>query len=140
MAYTTTADFKILLDEHETEAIRRDYEKDGVDKLKLGMAYAETYVSDRLGQRYDMATEYVKTGADRNLILIDLICKVAIWQLCQVFPTVRLDGKRDVAYQSAMADLKEAQKGNLLHDLPTIETPSTTGLPQYGADDNAIIY
>jgi len=140
MSYTATTDFKVLLDEHETEAIRRDYEKDGVDKLKLGIEYAEKYVSDRLGQKYDMATEYAKTGTARHLILIDIICKIAIWQLCQVFPTVRLDGKRDVAFQTAMTDLKEAQKGNMLYDLPTIETPSTTGLPQYGADDNAIIY
>ena len=141
MSYTLPSDFTLHLDEHELEAVRRDYEKDGKDKLKIGIEYAETYVKDRLSERFDMDTEYAKTGDDRNEILLEIIICITIWKVTQVFPTVQLDEKRHACYMDAKQMIKEAQKGELLKDVPTNETPSTSGLPQYGvSDENELLY
>lgn len=118
MSYLTSDDLKTFLDERELATIKRDYETDGIDKLPVGISYAENFVSDRLGNRYDMATEYAKTGIDRNSTLLEILAHIAIWKLTSTFPTVQLDGKRHYFYEEALKNLTLAERGGLLTGLP----------------------
>jgi len=132
MSYLTTSDLKTFLDEQELQAIRRDYETDGIDKLPIGISYAENYVKDRIGTIYDMAVEYAKTGADRSTTLLEIIAHIAIWKLAATFPTVQLDGKRYANYEQALNDIKEILAGRLLSTLTTVTT-STQGVSSWGS-------
>lgn len=114
MAYLTTEDLKTFLDQQEIEALRRDYEDDGTDKLPSAISYAQNYVRDRLAQMYDIHSELGKTGSGRNSTLQEIIAHIAIWKLCATFPTVQLDGKRHYHYQEALSQLAEIEKGKLL--------------------------
>jgi hypothetical protein len=118
MSYLTADDLKAFLDEREIATIKRDYEADGLDKMPVGIAYAENYVQDRLANRYDMQAEYAKTGTDRNSTLLEILAHIAIWKLTSTFPTVQLDGKRHYFYEEALKNLTLAEKGNLLTSLP----------------------
>lgn len=133
MAYLTSDDLKTFLDESEIKAIKRNYETDTIDKLPIGISYAEAYVKDRIGNRYDMAVEYAKTGASRNTTLLEILAHIAIWKLCATFPTVQLDGKRHYNYEQALNDLKRVEKGELLSSLPLV-SGSTVGEVVYGTN------
>lgn len=134
MSYLTTEDLKTFLDERELEAIRRNYEQDGTDKLPVGIGYAENYLKDRIGTRYDMAVEYAKTGADRSTTLLEILSHIAIWKLAASFPTIQLEGKRHYNYEQALSDITKILKGELLTTLPTVTT-STNGAVVWGSTD-----
>lgn len=142
MAYLTQDDLMGVLDERELAAIKRDYETDNIDKLPIGITYAENYVKDRIGSRYDMATEYAKTGEDRSTTLLGIISAIAIWKLAVSFPTIQLDGKRHYEYEQALKDLTDITKGTLLYEvLAQPATPIDEGLPVWGSNTNdEIIY
>lgn len=140
MSYLTSHDLKTFLDEREIAAIKRDYEVDGTDKLPVGINYAENYVKDRIGKRYDMAAEYAKTGSDRSTTLLEILAHIAIWKLAATFPTVQLDGKRHYNYEEAMKNLAKVESGQLLTELPTI-TGTTSGDIVFGTSTNTdVIY
>lgn len=130
MAYLTIDDLKVFLDQNEINALKRATETDQVDKLPTGIQYAENYVSDRIGTRYDMAVEYAKTGTARSTTLLEILAHIAIWKLAATFPTVQLDGKRHYNYEQALSDLTKIEKGQLLAGLPAKDT--AVGVPSYG--------
>ena len=139
MAYLTTEDLKVFLDEREIAALKRDFENDQTDKLAVGIDYATNYITDRLGTRYDMATELAKTGADRSTTLLEVMSHIAIWKMAATYPTVQLDGKRHAFYQEAMENLTRIEKGKLLAGLP-VES-ATVGQPVWGVStDSELIY
>lgn len=125
MSYITKDDLKAFLDEREIAALKRDYEKDEVDKTETGIGYAMNYVKDRLAV-FDVDTEYLKTGEDRSTTLMEIICHIAIWKLAATFPMVQLDGKRHAFYESALEDLKKVAKGEIVIDslaLKAVDSP-----------------
>ena len=139
MAYLTTEDLKVFLDEREIAALKRDFEADEVDKLAVGITYATNYITDRLGTRYDMTTELAKIGTARSTTLLEVITHIAIWKMAATYPTVQLDGKRHAFYQEAMDNLTRIEKGQLLAGLP-VESAST-GQPTWGVSTNSeVIY
>jgi hypothetical protein len=137
MAYVTTDDLKQYLDQQEIEALRRDYEDDGIDKLPQAITYAENYVADRLAQMYDIRSELAKAGTSRNTTLQGIIAHIAIWNLCASFPTVQLDGKRHYHYDQALAMLAEIEKGKLLAAyLPAWPQEPRRGEVVWGSNEN----
>ena len=128
MAYLTSEDFNQFLDERELATIKRDYELDGIDKLPVGINYAMNYVADRLGNRYNMATEYAKTGTNRNTTLLEILAHIAIWKLTATFPTIQLDGKRHYFYEEALKNLSRAERGQLLTGLPLKDAEAGTAV------------
>lgn len=136
MPYITTEDLKAFLDEREIAAIKRDYEIDGTDKMPVGITYAENYVKDRLGSRFNMPSEYSKTGTNRSSTLLEIIAHLAIWKLTSTFPTVQLDGKRHYFYEQALKRLDDIATGKLEIGLPELAVPSTAGDVVYGHNDN----
>lgn len=140
MSYLTSDDLKTFLDEREIAAVKRDYEVDGADKLPVGINYAENYVKDRIGKRYDMAAEFAKTGSERSTTLLEILAHIAIWKLAATFPTVQLDGKRHYNYEEAMKNLAKVESGQLLTELPKI-TGTTAGEVVFGISTNTdVIY
>lgn len=133
--YLTTDDLRTFLDEREIAALKRDYEVDGGDKLPTGITYAQNYVRDRIGARYDLAAEYALTGSNRSTTLMEIIAHIAIWKLAAVFPTIQLDGKRHYNYEEAKRDLERIAAGKLQVTIPLIEN-TTVGEVVHGTSTN----
>lgn len=128
MSYITTEDLKAFLDEREMAALKRDYETDQVDKTQQGVAYAMTYVQDRLAA-FDLVDEYAKEGEERSTTLVEIIVHIAIWKLTATFPMVQLDGKRHVFYQEALDNLKRIAKGEMVIGSLSLRDPGSIPAP-----------
>lgn len=132
MSYITTIDLSAFLDEREMAALKRDYERDQVDKMAAGIAYAMNYVRDRLSV-FDIDAEFVKTSTARSTTLIEIITHIAIWKLAATFPMVQLDGKRHAFYEGALEDLKRIAKGEIIiADLPLKDSDIQPSAAQWG--------
>jgi hypothetical protein len=139
--YLTTEDLNTFLDEREIAAIKRDYEADQVDKIPVGISYAENYVKDRLCSRYNMEIEYGKPLGEKSSTLMEIIAHLAIWKLAATFPTVQLDGKRHFNYQTALDNLELIAKGKLLTSLPTLRPEQMGNAAIYGqSTETDVIY
>lgn len=113
MSYITENDLKTFLDEREINALKRDDEKDEVNKIDTGISYALSYVKERLAA-FDVDQEYNKTGEERSKTLMEIIIHIAIWKLAATFPFVQIDGKRHAFYEEAMENLKRIAKGEII--------------------------
>jgi len=143
MAYLTIQDLATFLDENEIQALQRDTENDGENKIPSGISYAENYVKDRISHVYDMATEYAKTGDNRSTTLLEILAHLAIWKLAASFPLVQIDGKRHYNYEQALADLKDIAAGRLLSEhLPKLsdETENAGTIRSGNSSENELIY
>ena len=85
---------------------------------------------------FDVASEFSKTGADRNALLIVFVKDVAVWHfinICNVNTDLKLRAKR---YDDAKSWLIAVQKGNVTPDLAKSPSTDTTSTQQITFSSN----
>ena len=66
---------------------------------------------------YDMATEFAKTGANRNPVLIRIVCDLILFDLVGRNNSGNVPEYRTIRYDNAMSDLKKIQSGHIQLDI-----------------------
>lgn len=107
MAFIAKAD---LLDYVESAQLAIISQTDDTIITRI-IARAESEVSFYLAHRFDLATEFAKSGDSRHQFLLGLCIDVALYHLFTTvvprnIPQIRFD-----RYDQAKIDLKEAQRG-----------------------------
>ena len=108
-------------------------------------AYVETQYEDRPSEAIaaaiseasgyltpdDMATEYAKSGDDRNPILLLYLKDIAVWHFCTISnPQVDLEF-REKRYNTALKQLQKIQEGKWNPKLPTFSVESPNQLENF---------
>lgn len=90
---------------------------------------AEDRIREKISPRYDMATEFAKTGDDRNRSLMKHCISLAIYNLFQrVYIDVVPEG-RVVAYEEAESWLNDVYMGKINVELTTVDEENEKGWP-----------
>lgn len=141
MAYITEADLRLYLTQAQRTTIKRAQESDPVDFLAAAMRSAEHYVDDRLSYKYNMQSEFDKSGSSRNATLADIVCKIAVRKAVMAFDMLDRGGSRELDYEEAMEQLDKIEKGYMLSDkLPKNEPDSSTTIRWGKTDETELKY
>ena len=116
MAYITKDDLKNFLYSEDIEQLDRSDELSNF--IEAGIGFAESYLKDRIGNIFDLDTEFQKSGDERSNTLIEVISHIAIWKLCLSSPLVDTEGKKHFNYEWALEQIKLIEQGKLLTNLP----------------------
>jgi phage gp36-like protein len=84
---------------------------------------AEAKAREYLSGRFDVATEFAKTGTARHQLLVTYCADIAIFNIWRYIDPVGIPKPRVDAYNEAMEWLKGAMKGTI----PTTLTPVSEG-------------
>ena len=136
MEYIEEKDLNQYITEEQLERFRRIDESTGVDYVTKSIEEAENYIKRRLNYKYDIDTEFAKTGGDRDQTLIRIICLIALHNLTIPFELHDEEGKYYQQYQRAMEDVMKIEKGTLLSDILTFQDTDKQEI-LYGKSDNA---
>jgi phage gp36-like protein len=117
--YTTTTDYDQLIQAEIKSAISSDPLVWNTAQLQ-----AETEVTSYLRGRYDVATAMALTGTARNAHLVMLCIDIALYHTHSRISPRNIPELRALRYEQAIDWLKAVAKGDLIADLPVLQTPA----------------
>jgi phage gp36-like protein len=119
MEYITTTDM--------AKAIKADMLSELLDGdntvITAAADEATAKAKEYLSGRFDVATEFAKTGTERHPLLVNYVVDIAIYNIWRYIDPVAIPAPRKAHYDEAMEWLKGAMKG----DIPTTLDPLTSG-------------
>lgn len=136
MEYIEEQDINLYITEEQLSRFRRIDESTGIDYVTKAIDEAENYVKRRLNYKYDIDSEFDKTGSDRDDTLIRIIIMIAIYNLTVPFELHDEAGKYYEQYQRAMEDVMKIENGTLLADVLEFQDEDKQQI-LYGKSDNA---
>lgn len=79
------------------------------DNVETAIKEAEAEVSAYLKARYDIDSEYAKSGAARNVMVVKLVREISIYNCFKVSNPVSMSESRVQAYKDTVNFLKDCQ-------------------------------
>jgi len=125
MAYIVRADLEKYMSAAEIDQII-DGDSTIIDTT---ISDAEENVKEMLVQRYDVATEYAKTGTDRNPSLVQNVVKIALYYLSMRLNTQFMTESRRMAFEDSQKWLHEIARGYRTLDLTEADAENKQGYP-----------
>lgn len=118
------------------EATTIDQLTDGVDSIvDDAILDAEERIKEKISPRFNLVTEFAKTGATRNRSLKKCCISLAIYYLFQRVHIDVLPEGREVAHEEAEKWLNDVYEGRLNVDLTTNDETKQEGWPlRWGSD------
>lgn len=115
MAYLTKSDIEKRFDEseHLEEIIRNDD-----TKLNEAIITAQSDVRAACVHRYDMETEFARTGTSREPMVLQIAADIAIYYLWNLTNPRLAPEKAITNYEFATQKLDKIQRGRLMPNLP----------------------
>ncbi len=111
------------------EAISREDETILGAAMDAAMSEVKGYLSN-----YDTTAIFASTGANRHPLLLTFVKDIAVWHFIALSnPSVDMELRKN-RYERAIAWLKGVQKGDIVPDLPRIDSEDTTGIFVYGSN------
>ena len=135
MSYVTETD----LDRFLTSDQKTTLERSGT-VIDTELEAAESYVNERLNYKYDMITEFAKTGSDRSTTLIEIIAIIAIYKLSIPFDMLDQEGKFYEQYTRVLDMLMQIERGDLLSDYLDFRNVDERTILYGKVDDNDFRY
>jgi phage gp36-like protein len=90
---------------------------------------AEERIKEKISPRFNMVTEFAKTGTDRHRSLMKCCINLSIFYLFQRVHIDVLPEGRENAYEEAETWLNDVYKGKLNVDLATVDETKEKGWP-----------
>ena len=125
MAFIVKSDLLTYIDESTIDQLT-DNNNGYVNEA---IADAEERIREKISPRYDMATEFAKTGANRQRSLLKHCINLSIFYLFQRLYTDVLPEGRVEAREDAEKWLDDVYNGNLSVTLATNDEPNEQGYP-----------
>ena len=100
------------------------------DNVRQAIAEAQAEVESYLTARYDIRTEFAKTGDDRLPMVVKLVRDIALYNCFNIANPVSMPENRVTAYNNAIKFLKEVQVERASID-GLIRLTGTTGTSSY---------
>lgn len=125
MAYLTIQDLHKGIHRETLSVITRNE-----DNALQAIAEAQAEVESYLTARYDIRSEWDKTGDNRCVMVVKLVRDIAIYNCYNISNPVNMPDSRRDAYKDAIAFLKEVQAERASIDGLTRLT-GTTGTSSY---------
>ena len=125
MAFLAKSDLLSYIDESTIDQLT-DNTDSYVDDAILT---AEDRIREKIQPRFDLVTEYAKTGTDRNRSLMKHCINLSIYYLFQRLYTDILPEGRIEAMSEAEKWLDDAYKGVIMLDLTKNDEENETGWP-----------
>lgn len=90
-----------------------------------------------LANRYDVVTIFNKLGTARNGLIVLYAVDILLYHVHSRINPNKIPDLRGIRYESAIAWLKMVAKGELMPDLPLLETPDggAIGSVLYGSNE-----
>jgi phage gp36-like protein len=130
MPFITTDELETHIYGENSDIISR--EDDAIPQAAVDGAIAEakSYL-----KKYDVATVFAKTGANRNALLLIFVKDIAVWHFIQLGnPGIDIE-LRKTRYKAAIAWLIGVQKGDINPDLPEADDDTyASGAIQFGSN------
>ena len=117
--YVTETDYIVI----DCDALKLLQSSDSARRIAAERA-AQQQISGYLNGRYDMTTEFEKTGDDRNAIIVQIYCDIVLYTLVSALPGRMGSEVRKERYDNAIKWLSASK--NLMLSLP-LYTDSATG-------------
>jgi phage gp36-like protein len=115
--YTTATDYDQLIQAEIKNAISAD-----ANVWNTAQIQAETEVTSYLRSRYDVAAAMALTGTARNPHLVMLIIDIALYHTHSRISPRNIPELIALRYEQAIDWLKAVNKGDILADLPVLQT------------------
>jgi len=125
MAFLVKSDLLTYIDESTIDQLT-DNNNGYVNEA---IADAEERITEKISPRYDMATEFAKTGANRQRSLLKHCINLSIFYLFQRLYTDVLPEGRTEAREDAEKWLDDVYNGNLSVTLATNDEANEQGYP-----------
>jgi|GEM_PF-6605350 len=110
MSLVTTDDFTDSLYAEVITTVDRD----GDDLLQAAIDTAEEEIKDMISNRYNVATDFAKSGTARNRYLMKLIKDLAVWEFLKVSSALTNTDYWDRRQQDARRDLLKIHDGRVI--------------------------
>lgn len=136
MSFLTIAEMKAYLYEENVDVITRDDDTIVQAAIDTAMGEAKGYLGN-----YDRAVIFAQQAANRNALLLTMCKDLAAFHIVKLSAAgVNYEYRKQV-YDRAVQWFKDVQKGNILPDLPTLNTedgqPLTAGI-RYGSNPKRV--
>jgi phage gp36-like protein len=125
MAFIVKSDLVRYIDETTIDQLTDDDDTLVTEAIKD----AEERISERIGQRVNTATEFAKSGANRQRSLLKHCISLAIYYLFERLYTDVLPEGRIQAMQYAEAWLEDVSKGKIVVNLTKVDEANQSGWP-----------
>jgi phage gp36-like protein len=117
--YTTATDYDQLIQAEIKNAISAD-----ANVWNTAQIQAETELTSYLRGRYDVAAAMALTGTARNAHVVMLCIDIALYHTHSRISPRNIPELRALRYEQAIDWLKAVNKGDILADLPVLQTPT----------------
>ncbi len=114
-------DYKVTIGERAFDIIQQSEEDNRIKAEKMAMEEMAGY----LRPKYDTTKIFAKTGDDRNMHVVMLLCDMALYHLVSWLPNKMGYEIREIRYRRAIEWLEGVQKGKIVPDLDV--TTNDTG-------------
>lgn len=121
MNFLTTDDYKAVCDELEFSTLQAD-EDFRLQAEQTAIEQIKSYCRPR----YDMDTEFAKTGTDRHPMLIQCTVNIALWIMHHRLPSAMGAERRREAYDDTIDWLKQVQLSKASPTFQTYDTETET--------------
>ncbi|MFV0505762.1 MAG: phage protein Gp36 family protein [Bacteroidales bacterium] len=129
MAFITSTDITTHLYSEQVDNISREDKTILTSAIDGAIAEAKGYLS-----AYDIDTIFKATGRRRNALLLIFVKDIAVWHFINLANPATDYEAREARYKRAVEWLKGVQKGDVVPDLPKLETDTDgDGKPDSGA-------
>lgn len=118
MSFISINDYKTVCTAYELEVIT-PLEADRLAAEASAMEQVASY----LRSRYDIATAFAATGAERNPMLVQACVNITLWLMVHRLPQNMGHERRECLYQDVITWLRDVQTGKASPDLPTYQGP-----------------
>lgn len=119
--FLSTEDYKAVCDEFELETIMAD----DIFRDQAEHAAIEQ-INSYCSARYDMAKEWVKTGSERNAMLIQCTVNIALWLMTHRLPQSMGHERRECLYEDSIKWLRDVQASKARPAFATYDTDAET--------------